>query len=316
MEYANSFFVSNVSAGVTTKSFDESFICPQFSLRSEYEKETDFDQNDEEAESLDDIARSDANYLFVGRKEIGKTTLLHFLAKKCIVNFNAQKSVPFVLNCAMTDFAGKQVVHRALHNFVNEFCDENDSFSKQDIEKLLSAGLCTIMFDSYDETDESARTKINEFITQYPKNKFVFSIKEVVGARALRDTPFSPACEFKKLYMCSLTKGQIRAIASTCLYADACVDNSSLVDKIMLCFKKTTLPKTPFVLSLMLSLCDNTDFSPINEAVVMEQFMETLLGKNLPLEVNSSTYDFRNKEDFLIHLASCMNSNNKFYFHI
>lgn len=89
-----------------------------------------------------------------------------------------------------------------------------------------------------------------------------------------------------------------------------------MVDKIMLCFKKTTLPKTPFVLSLMLSICDTADFTPINEAVIMEQFMEFLLEKSSPSEAYSTTYDFRIKEDFLISLVTYMDKNNQFYLSI
>ena len=56
-----------------------------------------------------------------------------------------------------------------------------------------------------------------------------------------------------------------------------------------------------------------TDFAPINEAVVMEQFMEFLLEKSSPTEANSTTFDFRIKEDFLIYLVSYMDAHNKFY---
>ena len=40
----------------------------------------------------------------------------------------------------------------------------------------------------------------------------------------------------------------------------------------------------------MLSICDTADFTPINEAVIMEQFMEFLLEKSSPSEAYSTTY--------------------------
>ena len=81
----------------------------------------------------------------------------------------------------------------------------------------------------------------------------------------------------------------------------------------MLCFKSTMLPKTPFVLSLILSICDIVDFAPINEAVIMEQFMELLLEKSSPKEAYSTTFDFRIKEDFLIYIVTYMDEQNRFY---
>ena len=129
----------------------------------------------------------------------------------------------------------------------------------------------------------------------------------------MSDEDITPSCECETAHICALTKGQIRAIATQNFSSGDC---SVLVDKIMLCFKKTTLPKTPFVLSLMLSICDTADFTPINEAVIMEQFMESLLEKASPSEAYSTTYDFRIKEDFLISLVTHMDKNNRFYLSI
>ena len=182
-----------------------------------------------------------------------------------------------------------------------------------DVEKLLNAGLCTIMFDDFETVGERQLTKINEFISKYPNNRFIFSEKENITAKYLRDVEVVPSCEYETAHICALTKGQIRAIATQNFSSEDC---SALVDKIMLCFKKTTLPKTPFVLSLMLSICDTADFTPINEAVIMEQFMEFLLEKSSPSEAYSTTYDFRIKEDFLISLVTYMDKNNQFYLSI
>ena len=129
----------------------------------------------------------------------------------------------------------------------------------------------------------------------------------------MREVEVVPSCDYETIHICALSKGQIRAIATQNFSTGDC---SALVEKIMLCFKKTTLPKTPFVLSLMLSICDTADFTPINEAVIMEQFMEHLLEKSSPTEAYSTTYDFRIKEDFLIYLVSYMNENNHFILHI
>ena len=198
-------------------------------------------------------------------------------------------------------YSGKNVISRAIHKYINDYCDGSNSFSMDDVEKLLNAGLCTIMFDDFETVGERQLTKINEFISKYPNNRFIFSEKENITAKYLRDVEVVPSCEYETAHICALTKGQIRAIATQNFSSEDC---SALVDKIMLCFKKTTLPKTPFVLSLMLSICDTADFTPINEAVIMEQFMEFLLEKSSPSEAYSTTYDFRIKEDFLISLVN------------
>lgn len=315
LNYANSYFVSNVaSGGKILKNFDESFIPPVLSKYSEYEKETIFDDKDESAPSLDEICNGMDNILLLGKKEIGKTTLLHYISKYSMSNFNVLHRVPLIIDCLHIDFAGKNTIARAAFQFVNEFCSDDDSYSQTNINILLENGFCTVLFDNFETVGAKELVKINEFLAKYPKNKFIFSEKESVSARALRAVPVTPECKYKEIHICSLTKMQIRAIAKQCvLPQDPNPDTSSVIDKVMLCFKKTTLPKTPFVLSLILSLCDNSDFAPINEAVVMELFMESLLEKASPGEADSRTFDFRNKEDFLIFLVSYMSEKNRYY---
>lgn len=313
LDYANSYFVSNVAAGKALKSFDESFIVPKFSKYSEYEKETKIDSNmdaEEETITLESICNERKNILLLGKKEIGKTTILHYIVKHCLSNFNTLKTVPIIINALYVDYSGKDVVTRAAYKFLTEYCDASEAFSLADVKALLNAGLCTVMFDDFETVGESQRKKINNFLAEYPNNKFIFSEKENVSARGLREIEVVPLCEYSVAYICSLTKNQIRTMVTRNISTE---DGSLLVDRIMLCFKKTTLPKTPFVLSLILSICSTSDFTPINEAVIMEQFMEFLLEKTSPAEASSDTFDFRIKEDFLIYLVSYMDEHNEFY---
>lgn len=316
IEYANSYFISNVAAGKVVKSFDESFIVPEFRKNSEYKKETEYAYEtaaDDDIVTLESICKGKQNMLLLGKKEFGKTTILHYIAKYCVTNYNTLISVPVIIDALNISYAGKNVIVRAVCGFINEYCDSSDSFSRKDVEKLLSAGLCTIMFDNFETVGSSELAKINEFINGYPNNRFIFSEKESITANCFRSPEVIPACEYETAHICSLTKNQIRSIATQNFSAEDC---SVLVDKIMLCFKRTTLPRTPFVLSLILSICNAEDFSPVNEAVIMEQFMEFLLEKTSPSEACSTTYDFRIKEDFLINLVAHMDDNNKFYLSI
>lgn len=314
LDYANSYFVANVAAGKILKSFDDSFITPEFNRYSEYEKETliDTEENSEQPDevTLQELCGKRKNILLLGKKEIGKTTVLHYLAKYCLWNFNALKSVPIIINTLYVDYSGKNTITRAIHKFINQYCESNDSFSMKDIENILRDGLCTIMFDNFESVKTKQLDQINTFLKEYPSNRFIFAEKENISSRYMRDVHIVPECDYEPIHICSLSKHQIRSIASQNFSSS---DSSNVVDKILLCFKKTALPRTPFVLSLILSLCDTADFTPINEAVIMEQFMEFLLEKSAPSEAYSTTYDFRIKEDFLMQLVTYMHDQNKFY---
>lgn len=319
VEYANQYFVSNVTSGRNTFTFDDAFIPPLFSENSDYEKETAFDHKGKKSSfsneqiSIEEICNSADHLVLLGRRESGKTTAIHYLVKHLTSNFNIYKSVPIIIDCANVDFAGKNVILRAALHFINEFCLAHDSFSQTNVEELLNAGLCTVMFDSFESLDPNKLNKVNTFLESYPQNRFIFCEKEVVSATSIADLPVQPACNYKKYYLCSLTKRQIRTYTQKIMVTVDQEGKDRLVDKIIECFKKTSLPRTPFILSIILSLCDNTDYSPINEAVVLEQFMELLLGKHQATEAATTTYDFRAKQDFVIALVSEMHRNNRYY---
>lgn len=115
LEYANGYFVSNVAAGKVMKSFDESFIVPEFRKHSEYEKETRYSHestDDDDIITLEGICSGKQNVLLLGKKEIGKTTVLHYIAKYCFANFNALTTVPIILDTQYIDYSGKNVITR------------------------------------------------------------------------------------------------------------------------------------------------------------------------------------------------------------
>lgn len=313
LDYANSYFVSNVAAGKVLKNFDDSFITPKFNRYSEYEKEAlmDTEENREQPDevTLEELCGEGKNILLLGRKEIGKTTVLHYLAKYCLSHFNVLKSVPIIINTQYIDYSGKNFITRAIHKFINEYCESNDSFSMKDVENILHDGLCTIMFDSFENVGTAQLNKINQFLKEYPSNRFIFAERENVSSKYIRDVDIVPECDYESVHICSLSRYQIRSIASQNFSSS---DSPNVVDEILLCFKKTTLPRTPFILSLILSLCDTGDFASINEAVIIEQFMEFLLKKSDPSEAYSATYDFRIKEHFLMRLVTYMHDQNKF----
>ena len=315
-EFANSFFISNIMSPQTVKSFEESFIEPVFSSHSEYEKETsfDYDETNEVEITIDSLCDSKQNILLLGRKETGKTTILHYVVRYCISRFNVLKTVPILIDCSHVNFAGIDPILRSCRAFIDEYCDDDISVSKQEITTLLENGLCIVLFDNFDTITPANLDKVNAFLSRYPNNRFVFAETETVAARSIRESPVVPNCEHENVFMCSLSKKQIRDVAKDVVHQLYAGDETSIVDKIMLCFKKTSLPRTPFVLSLILSLCGDADFTPINEAVVMEQFMESLLEKASPAEIDSKVYDFRVKEDFLIYLVSIMHDKNEYFF--
>lgn len=310
-KYICNLLISNVAAGNEEYPFEKLFIMPKLDTHSEYEKETLGNQLRDRKKkkgkvSLEEILNCDDNLVVIGKTESGKTTLLHYLAKKLLDNYDDKHRVPIIIDCANAIFQGKNVVIKNATNFVNAYCSEDKSFSQNDIEKLLLAGKCTVMFDGFDLLKQKHQEKVNDFLKQYPKNRFVFMETESLQSDSFTSIPAKPGCEYSEYHICQLARSQIRQYAETMIISEEKDQSSVIVDHVLSCFMNTSLPRTPFILTMIMSVSDKVYNSSINEAVVLEQFMELLLNKKDANEASTVTFDFRAKENFLIALVSKM----------
>lgn len=313
--FAKDYLVSNLINANSDDKFEIAFMEPTLARYSEYEKDTqlDFltDDNDNDVLNVDYLCKSDKNILLLGKKEYGKTTILHYCSIYLLKNFNSLKKIPIIVDVLKVDYNGKNVFLRECCKYINKFCNEEHSFSQKDLKMLLDQGLCTVMFDNFEAADPCKLALINDFVKGFGTNSFIFSENEDVSARYWRDITVIPDCKYYSVHLCKLALSQIRALTNKNFNT---TDSSNVVDKIMICFNNTTLPQTPFTFSLVLSLCTTNDFSTINEAIVIEQFLEFLLEKSSTQETSRSTFDFRNKEDFLMSMAFTMHERKKYYF--
>ena len=70
------------------------------------------------------------------------------------------------------------------------------------------------MFDNFETVGPAQLDKINAFLKEYPSNRFIFAEKENISSRYMRDVHIVPECDYEPIHICSLSKHQIRSIAS------------------------------------------------------------------------------------------------------
>lgn len=335
LDYANTYLVTNVVNDYIKNTFEEIFIEPLFKLSSEYEKELalkerktlniDQDKSEGQAEKdklilLKEICSSNKNYLIYGKKEMGKTTLLHYFVKYYCDNINTLGKVPIIIDCKSNSLTGKNAIPNRISTFILETIVDDYKISKTDILKLLNEGLIIIFFDNYDaflkNEDQKSINLLNDFIATYSNNRYIFTIiDEVIQVTNERELKLT--CNYSKLYIQSMTKNQIRILTQRMTGITESEKCTPIVEKMMKCFKNTNLPKTPFITSLILSVCqENKSFEPVNEAIIMENFMEMLLEKLSPEEVRRSDYSYKLKINFLIHLVTEMYQKNEYFFSV
>jgi len=320
-EYANSFFISNIITPHSKKSLEEAYIVPPLGKKSEYQKETMLEIEDYHSfnrsngfYSIDALlSKTKKNLLILGRKEYGKTTLVHYMVNTYLKNYSIYGVVPFIINCS-EDFSGKCPIEKKSEKFLLDFGTESLSIKLENIIALAEKGICVFFFENFETAGKKEIEKIKHFVEKYPNNRFIFSAIETIDTDEINQSLDVILPEVTRVFIHSLGKHQVRNLAQNLIGSDTSI-NENIVDKTMLCFKNTNLPKTPFIVSLVLSICqENADFVPINESVVMENFLEAILEKSSTDSAKTSSYDFKIKEDFLCYLVGKMHEANRYYF--
>lgn len=318
INYINGFLVPNVLNENSKSEFDDIFVAPLLNVFSEYDRESvklgtkETIKNDGFVE-LEELLIENDNILFIGKKEAGKTTLLHKISKFFIDNYNEYNKIPLLIDCKDIP-KGLDVIEKAIQIFVNKNAEEGYSISILDIKKIIDNSNCIFIIDNIDAIKDKERQKLSEFIKTYSGNRYIFSTVEKFEENYIGEYDANLGCEYKKIYLRYMTKNQIRSLTNRWTFSQE-FDSASFIEKLMVCFKSTNLPRTPFVVSLILSICNqDVEFTPINEASILERFMEILLEKLSKDEVKSKTYDFVLKENFLSYLATTMDKNGKYYF--
>lgn len=320
ISYINSFLVPNVLNENSKSEFDNIFVAPLLNFFSEYDRESidveiekrEIIKNDGFVE-LEELLVENDNILFIGKKEAGKTTLLHKIVKFYIDNYNEYSKIPLLIDCKDIP-NGLDVIEKTIQNFIIKNSEEGYSINISDIKKIICNSNCIFIFDNIDSIKAKEHQKLSEFIKTYSGNRYIFSTVEKFEENYIGEYDINLGCEYKKIYLRYMTKNQIRSLTNRWTFNQE-FDTASFIEKLMVCFKSTNLPRTPFVVSLILSICNqDAEFTPINEASILERFMEILLEKLSKDEVKSKTYDFVLKENFLSYLAVTMDKNEKYYF--
>ncbi|MBO8128963.1 MAG: metallophosphoesterase [Peptococcaceae bacterium] len=309
----NKSLVSTMVDHSAPQQLEELFVSPNLSYKSVYRKEEE-QESPKGKPKLEDILEANENVMFIGKKEIGKTTLLHYITVHYIKEFGRLFKVPFVIDLNLIP-KGKNIIEKAMIDFILRSTDHQVVLTLDQIIELLQLGNCIILLDNLDISNKKQITVIKTFIDKYPGNRLIITVNEDIFTSV--SEKYLPDFGCKKIYMLPFTRNDIRALITKWFNTNQSVnivDVDQFLNKIVSHLTYIGLPRTPFIISLLLAICNNDqNYMPVNESSMIERFMEIVLEKMRLEETKISTYDFLNKENFLAFLAWHMAQKDRFY---
>lgn len=252
----------------------------------------------------DKIIDSNKNYLIFGGKDTGKTILLDKLLIDYTENFNTLKKIPILIKF-------KEIGTKNPFQLIREYILKDSEETRQ---LLLDSEIgFVLLIDDFEDSGEneyfikelkkliSENTAINIIATQNFTDEELIPIKSIEAFSKIVDS-------FEPLYIHLLKSKQIKGLINNWVNISD-LDVHQNIEKLIKGFNELGLPKTPLAVTLFLWIINKQEKKPINNAVLVEMFVENLLEKGSLKNIYFDTFDFGDKQRLLAYLAKYMLDN-------
>ncbi len=208
-----------------------------------------------------------------------------------------------------------RILNSAIH-FIQENIIDNVFISKQQIKNFINDGNIVFLIDNVKTNDTNHTLWITKFIGDYGKNRFILTLEEeFFHSLDIKEIP-DYGGKFKQVYIQYMGKTQIRAMVTQWAKGKN-VEIDEIVNRIDSYCNQINFAKTPFNIALFMVIWDDdNNFIPINEGIVMENYLEIVLEKLSIEESYRSTYSFKIKQNFLSYIAHEMYLKDEYFFSV
>lgn len=296
--------------GLVDRPLCDIFVPPPLytDVRFEEGEDEEVTERVEASITFDEVAASSANYVIYADPEYGKTTLLRQIALKLLRDggrADGRPSVPVVINFAGLS-KGDDRVERLLRSSMP---DRPPHFQ---LAQLLDEGLVTVLVDDVVFTDRIRYPVLRNFVTNHPRNRYIFSTLPRRHERYLAAFDPELPVPMNRVFVKPLRRKDMRSLVEK-WDRDRRLDREDVLNRVLNEIRNINIPPTAVNGTILLSIFEvQSDFTPINRAVLIERFVEALLEKRSAREIERRNFDFRMRVHYLAHVAAYMARNNRY----
>lgn len=266
----------------------------------------DAPQDEEKPVSIGEIVDASENIILFGSPEYGRTTLLQQLAIRLISDLPEDcVTIPTLINFPEIR-AGADRILSLVRAGVGT---EAEGFTFRD---ALDEGLMTILVDDVEFSDRRRLKELDAFVNQFPKCRYIFSSvqdnSDHIGAvpGGISSTTFS------HIYLKSFTRKKLRLLLEKWA-GPSSADIDEMLTRLIREMQQMNVPITAANGTILLTIFEaEGDFTPINRATLIEQFVETVLEKKSSREVERRSFDYKHKVHVLSLIAEYMVRENRY----
>lgn len=260
------------------------------------------EQNDIEYYTTKDLVKQDNNILIFGAKETGKTILLDKLLIDLTENYTSGQKLPVLIKFG--EIGSKSILQK-VRDFILKSSEETRVF-------LRKIGV-TLLIDNIDFEDDHKYSlkELKMFLDTYPKTRIIAShthLDEAIIPLKIVEEFSHYKKDFDTYYLHFFKSKQIKGLISNWV-STTDLDLHQNIEKLLKGFNELGLPKTPLAVTLFLWIINKQQKKPINNAVLVELFVDNLLEKTDIKNIYFETFDFDDKQRLLAYISKFMLDN-------
>lgn len=274
------------------------FVFPR--ILEKVELKGDKKSNDKEIPiDIDFLCTTKDSILIFGVKESGKTLLLDEILIHLTNNINKYRRIPVIV-----DFnkIGTGRIETLIARFLGiSITNVNELLSEHDIVLLID----NITFTKYDTKQHA---NLADFCKKHTRCIIIgCSTQAVEGAIPIDVYNFTPCASMKKLHIKAFGATETRQLIKRWFSTHTQHDTDSKVEKLLDTLMQLNLPRTPLAISMFLWILEKQEtYEPINNATMIENFIEKLFAKHAKREIYADRFDYKNKVRLLTEIAHKM----------
>ncbi|MFM7010121.1 MAG: metallophosphoesterase [Betaproteobacteria bacterium] len=302
-ERANNRLLSYSASDLAPKSIGAMFVEPPLSFHSEKELVARSKNGEIERDAytdLDGLAKDASTLIFIGKREAGKSILLHHIAVAGYQNFHSSARLGIVVDLQTI----RKNTEAGILEQAVEFC--GSEIPRKHIVQLLSAGEILVCIDNIKLHDPSSSKLVTEFLAKYPKPRYVLAAsEEILDSIPGRNIPQFNG-NVKKVFVHSFRKKQTRELIKRWFGESDTTLNQrvQLIDQLV---ARLRVPRTPFLVSVLSWVLEQRPQAHlINQSSAIEVLIEGLLEKFSESKFRKET-DSTVQQYFLMEFSSHLN---------
>lgn len=272
------------------KKIDDIFVLPPLTFSKVEEEE------DNESFDIEKICMLQENIIFIGDKESGKTILLDKLLIDFTNRIDKYNLIPVIINL---EESSTSKFETDISQFLNIRINE--------IDELLKKQKIVLLIDNITPTKNKILKlkKLEQFLQKYPNVRVIATCTSTINYEVpfeLRQ--FSIISKFKVIKINPFKSKQIRVLIRNWFSTDQQINDNDFLDGLIQVFSKLNISRTPLAVSMFLNIIEfQPNYNPLNNAVMLENYIELLFEKYDFQNFYSSKFDFRNKQRLLGEIA-------------